>query len=111
VRRVEIITEPSKLDGTKDALMEIGIDQITMLEIRRIGINLRGQTEFYRGKEYVVRLLPAVTLMFVVRQKEVPVAIGLIGNLWSPSPVCDVIVTDVSEVVRIRTGERGGSAL
>ena len=112
MQKIEAIIQPSKLDAVKDALLEVGIEGMTILEARGHG-RQKGHTEFYRGREYTVDLLPKVKLEMVVSDDLAEKAVQAIlasartgkigdGKVWS---------VPVETVVRVRTGERGTAAL
>lgn len=106
------IIKPFKLDEVKDALNEIGIQGITVTEVKGFG-RQKGHTELYRGAEYVVDFLPKVKMEIVVKDELVPKVIETIENAAKTGRIGDgkIFVTTVEEVVRIRTGERGEEAI
>jgi nitrogen regulatory protein P-II 1 len=112
MKKIEAIIKPFKLDEAKEALGEIGIQGLTVSEVRGFG-RQQSHTELYRGAEYVVDFLPKIRLEVVVQDdlaEKVTLALveaartGKIGD-------GKVFVTDIEDAVRIRTGERGDSAL
>lgn len=106
------IIKPFKLDEVKDALNEIGIQGITVAEVKGFG-RQKGHTELYRGAEYVVDFLPKVKMEIVVKDDMVHKVIETIENAARTGRIGDgkIFVTTVEEVVRIRTGERGEEAI
>lgn len=106
------IIKPFKLDEVKDALNEIGIQGITVTEVKGFG-RQKGHTELYRGAEYVVDFLPKVKMEIVVKDDMIHKVIETIENAAKTGRIGDgkIFVTTVEEVVRIRTGERGEEAI
>jgi len=112
MKKVEAIIKPFKLDEVKDALVEIGIGGMTVTEVRGFG-QQKGHTEIYRGTEYVIDFLPKVKIEIVVKDEDVEKVIQTIIKTAQTGRVGDgkIFVIPVEEVVRIRTGERGGQAI
>jgi nitrogen regulatory protein P-II 1 len=112
MQKIEAIIQPSKLDEVKNALIEIGVAGITVLEARGHG-RQKGHTEFYRGREYEVDLLPKVKLELVVADGMVDQAIQAISSAARTGKIGDgkIFVTKVDEAIRIRNDERGEIAL
>ncbi len=112
MKKIEAIIKPFKLDEVKEALHEVNIQGITVLEAKGFG-RQRGHTELYRGAEYVVDFLPKVKLEIVVADSQVEQAIEAIQNAAQTGRIGDgkIFISDIKEVVRIRTGERGDNAL
>jgi nitrogen regulatory protein P-II 1 len=112
MQKIEAVIQPSKLDEVKDALIEIGIEGITVLEARGHG-RQKGHTEFYRGREYAVDLLPKVKLELVVSDALVEQAIQAICTAARTGKIGDgkIFVSKVDEAIRIRNDERGEIAL
>ncbi len=110
--KLEAIIQPSKLDAVKSALLEIGIDGLTVLEARGHG-RQKGHTEFYRGREYTVDLLPKIKLEIVLRDEVVEQAENAIIKAAQTGKIGDgkIFRTRVEEAVRIRNEERGNNAL
>ena len=110
--KIEAILQPSRLDAVKDALVEAGIEGMTILEARGHG-RQKGHTEFYRGREYTVDLLPKVKIETVVPDELVEKAISAISNAARTGKIGDgkIFLTRIDEAVRIRNDERGPSAL
>jgi nitrogen regulatory protein P-II 1 len=112
MQKIEAVIQPSKLDAVKDALVEIGIEGITILEARGHG-RQKGHTEFYRGREYSVDLLPKVKLEMVVSDEMVEKAIQAIITTARTGKIGDgkIFVSKIDEAIRIRNDERGEIAL
>jgi nitrogen regulatory protein P-II 1 len=112
VKRVEAVIKPFKLDEVKEALQAIGVQGITISEVKGFG-RQKGHTELYRGAEYVVDFLPKVKLEIVVPNEMAPQVIDTIVKAAHTGRIGDgkVFVIPIEDVVRIRTGERGPDAL
>ncbi len=112
MKKIEAIIKPFKLDDVKDALNEIGIKGITVTEVKGFG-RQKGHTELYRGAEYVVDFLPKVKLEIIAKDELVASIIEVIEKSAKTGKIGDgkIFVTNVEEVVRIRTGERGEDAI
>jgi nitrogen regulatory protein P-II 1 len=112
MKKIEAILRHFKLEEVKDALNEIGIKGMTVTEVRGFG-RQRGHTETYRGAEYSVDFLPKVKLEVVINDGEAQTVIDKIMNVARTGQVGDgkIFVSDLAEVVRIRTGETAGDAI
>ena len=112
MKLIEAIIKPFKLDEVKDALNEIGIEGITVSEVKGFG-RQKGHTELYRGAEYVVDFLPKVKLEIIVTNEKVSQVVEAIEKSARTGRIGDgkIFVLPMEEVVRIRTGERGGDAI
>ena len=112
MQKIEAIIQPSKLDAVKDALVEIGVSGITILEARGHG-RQKGHTEFYRGREYSVDLLPKVKLELVVADEMLERALQAIITTARTGKIGDgkIFVSKIDEAIRIRNDERGEIAL
>jgi len=112
MQKIEAVIQPSKLDAVKDALVEIGVEGITILEARGHG-RQKGHTEFYRGREYSVDLLPKVKLEMVVTDELKDKAVDAIMNAARTGKIGDgkIFVSKIDEAIRIRNDERGEIAL
>ncbi len=112
MKKIEAIIKPFKLDEVKEALNGIGINGMSIIEIRGYG-RQRGHTETYRGAEYTVDFLPKVKIEVVVEDNLVEQVIEVVARVASSQKIGDgkIFVMPVEEVVRIRTGERGSSAV
>jgi len=112
MKKIEAIIKPFKLDEVKDALNAIGVQGITVSEVKGFG-RQKGHTELYRGAEYVVDFLPKVKLEIIAADGLVAKIIETIEAAAKTGRIGDgkIFVTPVEEVIRIRTGERGESAI
>jgi nitrogen regulatory protein P-II 1 len=112
MQKVEAIIQPSRLDAVKEALIEIGVDGMTILEARGHG-RQKGHTEFYRGREYTVDLLPKVKLELVVHDEAAEKVIQAILTAARTGHIGDgkIFVSRIDEAIRIRNDERGETAL
>jgi nitrogen regulatory protein P-II 1 len=112
MQKIEAVIQPSKLDAVKDALVEIGVQGMTILEARGHG-RQKGHTEFYRGREYSVDLLPKVKLEMVVADEMAEKAVQTILTAARTGTIGDgkIFVSKVDEAIRIRNDERGEIAL
>jgi nitrogen regulatory protein P-II 1 len=112
LKKVEAIIKPFKLDEVKEALNEIGIQGITIGEVKGFG-RQKGHTELYRGAEYVVDFIPKIKMEIIVSDEMVVKVVDAIEQAAKTGRIGDgkIFVTPVEEVVRIRTGERGEDAL
>lgn len=112
MHKIEAIIQPSKLDAVKDALLEAGVEGMTILEARGHG-RQKGHTEFYRGREYTVDLLPKIKIEAVVDDSLLNKAVDAIVGAARTGKIGDgkIFVTKIDEAIRIRNDERGPSAL
>jgi nitrogen regulatory protein P-II 1 len=112
MQKIEAVIQPSKLDAVKDALLEIGVEGMTILEARGHG-RQKGHTEFYRGREYTVDLLPKIKLEIVVPDELLEKAISSIISSTRTGKIGDgkIFISKVDEAIRIRNDDRGLSAL
>ena len=112
MKKIEAIIKPFKLDEVKEALQEIGLQGITVIEAKGFG-RQKGHTELYRGAEYVVDFLPKVKLEVVVEDSLAERVIEAIANAARTGRIGDgkIFVSTVEEALRIRTGERGTDAI
>ena len=112
MKKVEAIIKPFKLDEVKESLGGVGVQGITVTEVKGFG-RQRGHTELYRGAEYVVDFLPKVKLEVIVKDDQVEAVVEAIAAAAKTGRIGDgkIFVTDVGEIVRIRTGETGEAAL
>ncbi len=112
MKKVEAIIKPFKLEEVKDALNEIGIQGITVGEVKGFG-RQKGHTELYRGAEYVVDFLPKIKIEVVVDDEMVLQVVETIRDTAHTGRIGDgkIFVIPVEEVLRIRTGEKGKDAL
>jgi nitrogen regulatory protein P-II 1 len=112
MKKIEAIIKPFKLDDVKEALQEIGLQGITVIEARGFG-RQKGHTELYRGAEYVVDFLPKVKIEVIVTDEMVEKAVEAIVAAAQTGRIGDgkIFVLPVEDVIRIRTGERGPNAI
>jgi nitrogen regulatory protein P-II 1 len=112
MKKVEAIIKPFKLDEVKESLSTIGIQGLTVTEVKGFG-RQKGHTELYRGAEYVVDFLPKVKLEIIVKDESVSDVVGAIEKAAKTGRIGDgkIFVLPIDEVVRIRTGERGEQAI
>lgn len=112
MKKVEAVIKPFKLDEVKEALNEIGIQGITVSEVKGFG-RQKGHTELYRGAEYVVDFIPKIKLEIIVSDAILPQVVEAIEKSAKTGRIGDgkIFVTPVEAVVRIRTGETGEDAL
>ncbi|MEA3362517.1 MAG: P-II family nitrogen regulator [Thermodesulfobacteriota bacterium] len=112
MRKVEAIIKPFKLDEVKEALNEIGIQGITVSEVKGFG-RQKGHTELYRGAEYVVDFIPKIKMEIIVSDEVVTQVVDTIAEAAKTGRIGDgkIFMTPIDEVIRIRTGERGEDAI
>lgn len=112
MKKIEAIIKPFKLDEVKEALHDVGITGITVLEAKGFG-RQKGHTELYRGAEYVVDFLPKVKIEVIVPESILPRALEAITNAARTGRIGDgkIFVTPVDQAIRIRTGEDGEDAI
>src|SRR5690554_4508135 len=112
MKKIEAIIKPFKLDEVKEALQELGLQGITVVEAKGFG-RQKGHTELYRGAEYVVDFLPKVKIEVVLEDEMVERAVEAIQRAAHTGRIGDgkIFITTVEEAIRIRTGERGSEAI
>jgi nitrogen regulatory protein P-II 1 len=112
MKKIEAIIKPFKLDEVKEALQELGLQGMTVIEAKGFG-RQKGQTELYRGAEYVVDFLPKIKIEVVVDDDQLAAAVDAVQNAARTGRIGDgkIFVSDVIEVIRIRTGETGRNAI
>ena len=112
MKKVEAVIKPFKLDEVREALSEVGVTGLTVTEVKGFG-RQKGHTELYRGAEYVVDFLPKVKLEIICADDMVDRAVEAIVNAARTGRIGDgkIFISTVEEVIRIRTGERGESAV
>ena len=112
MKKIEAIIKPFKLDEVKEALHDVGIQGITVLEAKGFG-RQKGHTELYRGAEYVVDFLPKVKIEVVVEDKMADQVVEAIQNAAKTGRIGDgkIFISTVDHAIRIRTGETGGEAI
>ena len=112
MKKVDAIVKPFKLDEVKDKLNEIGVQGITVTEVKGFG-RQKGHTELYRGAEYVVDFLPKLKMEIVVADDQLKEVINALMKAAQTGLIGDgkIFVSDLEDVIRIRTGERGEEAI
>ena len=112
MKKIEAIIKPFKLDEVKDALNQIGLKGITVLEAKGFG-RQKGHTELYRGAEYVVDFLPKVKIELILEDEMVEKAVEAIRSSAQTGRIGDgkIVVSSIEDALRIRTGERGDAAV
>ena len=112
MKKIEAIIKPFKLDEVKEALHEVGIQGITVLEAKGFG-RQKGHTELYRGAEYVVDFLPKVKIEVVIEDSMLERVVDAIQQAAQTGRIGDgkIFISTIDEAIRIRTGERGGDAV
>jgi nitrogen regulatory protein P-II 1 len=112
MKKIEAIIKPFKLDEVKEALAKAGVEGMTVTEVKGFG-RQKGHTELYRGAEYVVEFLPKVKLEILVPDERAAVVARTIEDAARSGQIGDgkIFILPVDEALRIRTGERGASAL
>ncbi|HQQ75052.1 MAG TPA: P-II family nitrogen regulator [Pseudomonadales bacterium] len=112
MKMITAIIKPFKLDDVRQSLGEIGIQGMTIEEVKGFG-RQKGHTELYRGAEYVIDFLPKVKLQLAVKDEQVDQAVEAIINAANTGKIGDgkIFVTAIEQVIRIRTGETGAEAL
>jgi nitrogen regulatory protein P-II 1 len=112
MKKIEAIVKPFKLDEVKHALTKIGVQGMTVLEVKGFG-RQRGHTEVYRGAEYTIDFVPKAKIELIVVDELVPQVIETIERAAKTGKIGDgkIFLSSVDEVIRIRTGERGRDAI
>ncbi|MGH7016733.1 MAG: P-II family nitrogen regulator [Caulobacteraceae bacterium] len=112
MKKIEAVIKPFKLDEVKEAVQELGVQGMTVLEAKGYG-RQKGHTELYRGAEYVVDFLPKIKIEVVVTDDQLASVLEAICRSAQTGRIGDgkIFVSDVAEVIRIRTGERGAEAI
>jgi nitrogen regulatory protein P-II 1 len=112
MKKIEAIIKPFKLDEVKEALQEIGVQGLSVIEVKGFG-RQKGHTELYRGAEYVVDFLPKVKIDVVLDDDQVDSAIEAIVEAAKTDKIGDgkIFVSPIEQAIRIRTGESGSDAL
>ncbi len=112
MKKIEAIIKPFKLDEVKEALHAVGLQGMTVLEAKGFG-RQRGHTELYRGAEYIVDFLPKLKIEVVVSDAQLEAAVGAITKSAHTGKIGDgkIFVSEIAEVIRIRTGETGDQAI
>ena len=112
MKKIEAIVKPFKLEDVKEALKEIGIQGLTVTEVKGFG-RQKGHTELYRGAEYVIDFLPKIKLEIVIADDMVVKVVDAISESAKTGKIGDgkIFILPMEEVIRIRTGERGEDAI
>ncbi len=112
MKKIEAVIKPFKLDDVKEALQDIGVQGMTVLEAKGYG-RQKGHSELYRGAEYVIDFLPKIKIEVVVADDLAPAVIEAIQTAARTGKIGDgkIFVSDITDVIRIRTGETGAQAV
>ena len=112
MKKIEAIIKPFKLDEVKEALQDVGVQGLSVIEVKGFG-RQKGHTELYRGAEYVVDFLPKVKVEIVLDDDQVDSAIEAIVDAAKTDKIGDgkIFVSSIEQAIRIRTGETGSDAL
>ncbi|TKW68445.1 MAG: P-II family nitrogen regulator [Paracoccus denitrificans] len=112
MKKVEAIIKPFKLDDVKEALQEVGVQGLTVTEVKGFG-RQKGHTELYRGAEYVVDFLPKIKIEMVLPDDQIDAAVEAIVSAARTEKIGDgkIFVSSVDQAIRIRTGETGDDAV
>lgn len=112
MKKIEAIIKPFKLDEAKDAINELGIQGMTVSEVKGFG-RQKGHTELYRGAEYVIDFIPKVKIEIIVSDEIASDVINVIENAARTGKIGDgkIFISHIDEVIRLRTGERGHAAI
>ena len=112
MKKIEAIIKPFKLDEVKEALQDIGVQGLSVVEVKGFG-RQKGHTELYRGAEYVVDFLPKVKIEVVVEESMADQVVEAIQNAAKTGRIGDgkIFISTIDEAIRIRTGETGGEAI
>ena len=112
MKKIEAIIKPFKLDEVREGLSEVGITGLTVTEVKGFG-RQKGHTELYRGAEYVVDFLPKIKIEVVVGDDQLEAALEAIVGAARTGRIGDgkIFVSEIAEVLRIRTGETGAAAI
>ena len=112
MKKIEATIKPFKLDEVKEALQDIGVQGLSVVEVKGFG-RQKGHTELYRGAEYVVDFLPKVKIEVVLADDLVDSAIEAISNAAKTDKIGDgkIFVSSIEQAIRIRTGETGNDAI
>lgn len=112
MKKIEAVIKPFKLDEVKEALHAVGLQGMTVLEAKGFG-RQRGHTELYRGAEYIVDFLPKLKIEVVCSDVQLEEALAAISKAAQTGKIGDgkIFVSEISEVIRIRTGETGDQAI
>ena len=112
MKKIEAVIKPFKLDEVKEALQELGVQGMTVIEAKGYG-RQKGQTELYRGAEYVVDFLPKIKIEVIIADDQLGAVVEAIAGAARTGRIGDgkIFVSDIQDVIRIRTGETGSVAI
>ena len=112
MKKIEAVIKPFKLDDVKEALNDVGIQGMTVSEVKGYG-RQKGHTEIYRGAEYAVDFIPKLKIEIIVVDERCEEVVDIVRNSSYTGKIGDgkIFITPVEEVIRVRTGERGADAL
>ncbi len=112
MKKIEAVIKPFKLDEVKEALQELGVQGMTVLEAKGYG-RQKGHTELYRGAEYVVDFLPKIKIEVIIADDQLGAVVEAIAGAARTGRIGDgkIFVSDIQDVIRIRTGETGSVAI
>lgn len=112
MKKIEAVIKPFKLDEVKEALQELGVQGMTVIEAKGYG-RQKGHTELYRGAEYVVDFLPKIKIELIISDDQLSAALEAIQTAARTGRIGDgkIFVSEISDVIRIRTGESGALAI
>jgi len=112
MKKVEAIIKPFKLDEVKNALTKVGVQGMTIIEVKGFG-KQRGHTEIYRGTEYKIDFIPKVKIELIIPEEMVTQVVETIERTSKTGKIGDgkIFISSIDEVIRIRTGERGKDAI
>ncbi|MDD2782123.1 P-II family nitrogen regulator [Sulfuricurvum sp.] len=112
MKKIEAVIKPFKLEDVKDALAEIGITGMTVSEVKGYG-RQKGHSELYRGAEYVVDFLPKIKMEMIVDDEMVDTVVNKVVEAARTGKIGDgkIFISDISQIIRIRTGETGSEAI
>lgn len=112
MKKIEAIIKPFKLDEVKEALQDVGVQGLSVIEVKGFG-RQKGHTELYRGAEYVVDFLPKVKIEVVIEDSMLDTVVEAVQNAAKTGRIGDgkIFISSIDEAIRIRTGEKGGEAV
>ena len=112
MKKIEAVIKPFKLDEVKEALQDIGIQGMSVTEVKGFG-RQKGHTELYRGAEYVVDFLPKIKIELIIEESQADQAVNSIAKAAKTGKIGDgkIFVSDIGQAIRIRTGEEGPDAI
>ncbi|MFN7902677.1 MAG: P-II family nitrogen regulator [Holosporales bacterium] len=112
MKKIEAVIKPYKLDDVKDALNEAGVPGMTVTEVKGFG-RQKGHTELYKGAEYIIDFLPKIKIEVVVEDAHAEAIINAIRTAANTGRIGDgkIFISEIADVLRIRTGETGGDAI